>query len=101
MAATKELSQDVVMTSRALEVLTCFQDEFDDLVAKMAEDHARDRVANDPAASAVIEVGIDDVKAAAEQLLALVQGLVAKRTLRPEVQSLIQDMNNCLNCKTN
>lgn len=99
MTATKDLSDNVVMTNQALELLTCFQDGVDELVAKMAEENARRRLSVSADAPTVIEVGTEDVRAAGERMLTMMKALVAAGTLPADLQDTIQEMNNCLNCR--
>ncbi len=98
MAAIKDVSdpQGVVMTSHALDLLTCFQDGFDEVVAQLAEVHARKRAAL--SGEGQVQVTVDDVRTAGNDLIGVVRSLVKQGDLPPEIESSIQDMNECLEC---
>ena len=101
MSAVKELrgSENVVLTSQALDLMTCFEEGFDDLVAQMAEDVARKRYAQIGKASGVIEIEPQDVRAAANELIHHIRQLVSSGSASSEALNALQEMGECLGCK--
>ena len=102
MSAVMDLrsSENVVLTSAALDLMNCFQDGCDDLVAQMAEDVARKRYATAGKTSEVIEVDAQDVRAAGAELLRFIrQQLASSGSPSPAAEVALREMDECLVCK--
>lgn len=102
MSAVMDLrgSENVVLTSAALDLMNCFQDGCDDLVAQMAEDVARKRYARAGKTLDLIEVEAQDVRAAGTELLRLIrQQLASSGSPSPAAEGALREMDECLACK--
>jgi hypothetical protein len=100
MTAVKQAVEDVVITSQALELLTSFQDDFDDLVADVAESCAKQRLAESGQATRMIEVTVDevtvdDVLSAGKLIADSVKELVASGQVSASVAETLKSMNDC------
>lgn len=90
-------SEDIVMTSRALDLLDCFQDGFDGVVQQLAEDYAKQR---QPAFQGeIVQVDVDDVRQAGRKLIEIVRAMVDQKQLPPDILARVDVMGDCLNCK--
>jgi hypothetical protein len=95
MPAQKETPLNVEMTSQALELLTCFQDEFSDAVAEVAESCARQRMNRTGYEAKKIEVTVEDVRCAANLILDAVKPLVAAGRVSASMAEAVRAMSEC------
>ena len=86
------------MTNDALELLTCFQDGFDEFVAQTAEQCAADRAMASGTSQRLIEVTIEDVRQAGAILQQLAQKMRAEGRIPAAALDALQSMNDCANC---
>ena len=91
-------SNDIAMTGRALDLLGCFQGGVDDVVQQLAEDYAKQRQMPSFAGQ-VVMVDVEDVRQAGQKLIEIIRDLVAKGQLPADLESRVQSMGECLNCK--
>ena len=96
---TQELQTDIVMTNDALELLTCFQDGLDSVVAQLAEQCAKHRAEKSGIQKRNLEVTVEDVRLSGTIISELVRKMVDDGQIPRTAQDAIQSMNDCLDCK--
>lgn len=93
-------SDDSIITSNALDLLTCFQDGLDDVIYQFAEEIAKKRQVESGSESAdLVTIDVQDVREAGEQLTAMIKQMVKAGQLSPEIESRVSIMRECLDCK--
>lgn len=93
--ATKDLN--LVMSNDALELLTCYQDGLDEVIAQVAEDCAAERAASQPGLA--VEVTVEDVRRAGQALLEAVREMVRLGKVSATAIDAFQGMNDCAGCQ--
>jgi hypothetical protein len=83
--ATLDNKNEIAISSDALSLLDCFSSDFEDVIFKLAEHAARDRVGGD-----ATEVVSEDVKSAAEEFVQIMKASQVPDDVKAEIDSMLK-----------
>ena len=101
MSAVADLpsSEEVVLTSKAMDLMTCFQGDLEELAIQIAEDIARERCHLMGQSKNIIEITDQDVRDAANKLVRIVQEQALAGQLSQAAAKAIHGMRECVHSK--
>lgn len=91
-------STNIVVSSRAMDLLDCFEGDFGDVVFDLAGHFARQRSGEGSSLSPV-EVTADDVRKAGEMLINALGRMLSEGALPQHVRDRVEQMRHCFQCQ--
>ena len=92
-------SEEVVLTSKAMDLMSCFQGDLEELAIQIAEDVARERHRATGLSMKIIEITDLDVRDAANKLVQFVQEYARSGQLSQAAAKSIHGMRECVHSK--